>query len=139
VLTTVSVVLTTKHTHVDCSLCGTDHGLYSLMLTVCKAELSVVMGRSRDWDELQHSWIEWRRLTGPKMRDLFEQVVELSNQAAQLNRESICLCSATTLELRQLSRDGRTVKLSRCFLEVSEIMATSTIRNLYLVCGRIIN
>ncbi|PNF32150.1 hypothetical protein B7P43_G00728, partial [Cryptotermes secundus] len=48
-------------------------------------ELSVVMGRSRDWDELQYSWIEWRRLTGQKMRDLFEQVVELSNQAAQLN------------------------------------------------------
>jgi hypothetical protein len=81
------------------------------MLTVCKTELTVVMGRSRDWDELQYSWIEWRRLTGQKMRDLFEQVVELSNQAAQLNRESICLCNDTTLELPQLSRDGRTVKL----------------------------
>jgi peptidyl-dipeptidase A len=46
------------------------------------------MGRSRDWDELQFSWIEWRRLTGQKMRDLFEQVVDLSNQAAQLNRKS---------------------------------------------------
>jgi hypothetical protein len=74
-------------------------------------ELTVVMGRSRDWDELQHSWIEWRRLTGQKMRDLFEQVVELSNQAAQLNRESICLCSATTLEFLQLSRDGRTSRV----------------------------
>jgi peptidyl-dipeptidase A len=56
---------------------------------ICKTELTVVMGRSRDWDELQFSWIEWRRLTGQKMRDLFEQVVDLSNQAAQLNRKSV--------------------------------------------------
>jgi len=62
---------------------------------VCNTELTVVMGRSRDWDELQHSWIEWRRLTGQKMRDLFEQVVELSNQAAELNRESSCYHCAT--------------------------------------------
>ncbi|PSN33574.1 hypothetical protein C0J52_24081 [Blattella germanica] len=48
-------------------------------------ELTVVMGRSRDWDELQHQWLEWRRLTGQKIRDLFEQVVDLTNKAAQLN------------------------------------------------------
>jgi hypothetical protein len=61
-------------------------------------ELTVVMGRSRDWDELQFSWIEWRRLTGQKIRDLFEQVVDLSNQAAQLNREYICY-SATAVSI----------------------------------------
>ena len=60
------------------------------MILTLFAELTVVMGRSRDWDELQFSWIEWRRLTGQKMRDLFEQVVDLSNQAARLNRKSVC-------------------------------------------------
>lgn len=43
------------------------------------------MSRSRDWNELQHTWIEWRRRTGQKVRDMFEQLVDVSNQAALLN------------------------------------------------------
>lgn len=43
------------------------------------------MSRSRDWNELQHTWIEWRRRTGQKTRDMFEQLVDVSNQAALLN------------------------------------------------------
>jgi hypothetical protein len=42
------------------------------------------------------------------MRDLFEQVVDLSNQAAQLNREYICVqCHSS--ECRESSRDGSAV------------------------------
>jgi peptidyl-dipeptidase A len=45
------------------------------------------MARSRDWDELQYVWFEWRRRTGQKIRDLFEQMAHVSNKAAQLNSE----------------------------------------------------
>nr|XP_018914957.1 PREDICTED: angiotensin-converting enzyme-like isoform X1 [Bemisia tabaci]XP_018914958.1 PREDICTED: angiotensin-converting enzyme-like isoform X1 [Bemisia tabaci] len=48
-------------------------------------ELSVIMARSRDWNELQHTWTEFRRKTGMKIKDLFENLVDLSNYAAQLN------------------------------------------------------
>uniref|UniRef100_A0A8D8R5L9 Angiotensin-converting enzyme n=1 Tax=Cacopsylla melanoneura TaxID=428564 RepID=A0A8D8R5L9_9HEMI len=44
-----------------------------------------LMAKSRDWDELEHTWIEWRRRTGGKVRDLYEQLIELSNYAANLN------------------------------------------------------
>lgn len=45
------------------------------------------MAKSRDWDELQFTWLEWRRKTGRNMRELFEQMVELTNQAANYNSE----------------------------------------------------
>lgn len=45
------------------------------------------MARSRDWDELQHVWIEWHRKTGQKIKELYVQLVDLSNYAAQLNSE----------------------------------------------------
>lgn len=51
-------------------------------------DLNVIMSRSRDWNELQHTWIEWRRRTGQKSRDMFEQLVDVSNQAALLNSMS---------------------------------------------------
>lgn len=47
------------------------------------------MARSRDWDELQHIWLEWRRRTGQQIRDLYEQLVEISNQAARINSKEI--------------------------------------------------
>jgi peptidyl-dipeptidase A len=43
------------------------------------------MARSRDWDELAWTWTEWRRKSGKPMRDLFEQMVDLTNDAAKLN------------------------------------------------------
>jgi len=49
------------------------------------------MSRSRDWNELQHTWIEWRRRTGQKVRDMFEQLVDVSNQAALLNSTFLTL------------------------------------------------
>ncbi|XP_063823944.1 angiotensin-converting enzyme [Ostrinia nubilalis] len=48
-------------------------------------ELQFLMSHSRDWDELQHVWTEWRRNTGRRIRDLYEQLVDLTNQAARLN------------------------------------------------------
>ncbi|XP_063230405.1 angiotensin-converting enzyme [Bacillus rossius redtenbacheri] len=49
-------------------------------------DLTLIMARSRDWDELQHVWVEWRRKTGEKVKDLYKQLVDLSNQAARLNK-----------------------------------------------------
>lgn len=43
------------------------------------------MGKSRDWDELQYTWTEWRRKSGRDMRDLYEQMAELTNEAARYN------------------------------------------------------
>lgn len=43
------------------------------------------MARSRDWDELAWTWAEWRRKSGRPMRDLFEQMVDLTNDAAKSN------------------------------------------------------
>ncbi|XP_048526503.1 angiotensin-converting enzyme isoform X2 [Dendroctonus ponderosae] len=48
-------------------------------------DLNKIMAKSRNWDELQHVWTEWRRQTGQKMKDLYEQMVRLSNEAANLN------------------------------------------------------
>ncbi|KPJ19244.1 Angiotensin-converting enzyme [Papilio machaon] len=48
-------------------------------------QLQEIMSHSRDWDELQHVWTEWRRNTGRRIRDLYEQLVDLTNQAARLN------------------------------------------------------
>ncbi|XP_013187397.1 angiotensin-converting enzyme [Amyelois transitella] len=48
-------------------------------------ELQFIMSHSRDWDELSHVWTEWRRNTGRRIRDLYEQLADLTNQAARLN------------------------------------------------------
>ncbi|XP_046420829.1 angiotensin-converting enzyme [Neodiprion pinetum] len=48
-------------------------------------DLSQIMAKSRDWDELQYVWIEWRRRSGNQMRDLYEQLVDLNNEAASYN------------------------------------------------------
>ncbi len=55
-------------------------------------DLNIIMARSRDWDELQHVWIEWHRKTGQKIKELYVQLVDLSNYAAQLNsKRQSCL------------------------------------------------
>uniref|UniRef100_A0A1B6DUB7 Angiotensin-converting enzyme n=2 Tax=Clastoptera arizonana TaxID=38151 RepID=A0A1B6DUB7_9HEMI len=48
-------------------------------------DLTNLMAESRDWNELQHTWVEWYRKSGQKMRDLYEQLIELSNYSARLN------------------------------------------------------
>ncbi|KAL1491740.1 hypothetical protein ABEB36_012291 [Hypothenemus hampei] len=51
-------------------------------------ELNAIMAKSRNWDELQHVWTEWRRQTGQKIKDLYEQMIHVSNAAAKLNNFS---------------------------------------------------
>ncbi|XP_012251807.2 angiotensin-converting enzyme [Athalia rosae] len=51
-------------------------------------DLSKIMAKSRDWDELQYVWLEWRRRSGAQMRDLYEQLVDLTNEAANFNNFS---------------------------------------------------
>ncbi|XP_053696511.1 angiotensin-converting enzyme [Sabethes cyaneus] len=47
--------------------------------------LKDIMAKSRDWNELQYTWLEWRRKSGRHMRELFEQLVDLTNEAARVN------------------------------------------------------
>lgn len=48
-------------------------------------DLVQIMAKSRNWEELQHVWTEWRRNSGQKMKDAYEQLVKVSNDAARLN------------------------------------------------------
>ncbi|XP_044757835.1 angiotensin-converting enzyme-like [Coccinella septempunctata] len=51
-------------------------------------DLVTIMAKSRNWDELQHVWTEWRRNTGQLIKDSYEQMVQISNEAAKLNNFS---------------------------------------------------
>jgi peptidyl-dipeptidase A len=53
------------------------------------SELTELLIKSRDPEELRHVWIEWRRKTGEQVRGLYQQYVDLSNKAAQLNSTDI--------------------------------------------------
>ena len=44
-------------------------------------ELSEVIDKSRDYDELLDAWIKWRTVS-PPMRDMYERFVELMNEGA---------------------------------------------------------
>ncbi|KAK9881011.1 hypothetical protein WA026_014354 [Henosepilachna vigintioctopunctata] len=48
-------------------------------------DLVSIMASSRNWDELQFVWTEWRRNTGQQIKDTYEQMVQISNEAARLN------------------------------------------------------
>nr|XP_012153313.1 PREDICTED: angiotensin-converting enzyme isoform X1 [Megachile rotundata]XP_012153314.1 PREDICTED: angiotensin-converting enzyme isoform X1 [Megachile rotundata]XP_012153315.1 PREDICTED: angiotensin-converting enzyme isoform X1 [Megachile rotundata]XP_012153316.1 PREDICTED: angiotensin-converting enzyme isoform X1 [Megachile rotundata] len=48
-------------------------------------DISQIMARSRNWDELQYVWTEWRRRSGMRIKDLYQQLVVLNNEAARLN------------------------------------------------------
>ena len=43
------------------------------------------MSKSRDNEELQYYWEQWREQTGEKMVDLYKQYIDLYNEAAELN------------------------------------------------------
>ncbi|CAL8379460.1 unnamed protein product [Arctogadus glacialis] len=47
--------------------------------------LEAVMADSKDYNERLHVWEGWRRETGRKMRPLYEDYVDLKNEAARLN------------------------------------------------------
>lgn len=48
-------------------------------------DLKGIMARSRDWDELVYVWGEWRRKSGENMKELYEQLIDLTNEAARYN------------------------------------------------------
>eukprot|EP00095_Tigriopus_kingsejongensis_P010159 maker-scaffold575_size133042-snap-gene-0.38 protein:Tk10159 transcript:maker-scaffold575_size133042-snap-gene-0.38-mRNA-1 annotation:"hypothetical protein DAPPUDRAFT_304127" len=48
-------------------------------------DLTSIFANSDDPDELEYYWVEWRRMTGKKIRDLYPEYVELTNEAARLN------------------------------------------------------
>lgn len=51
------------------------------------------MATSRDWEELQYTWTEFRRKAGRDMRDLYEQMAELTNEAAHQNSKNFSFIS----------------------------------------------
>ncbi|KAF2357889.1 Peptidase M2 peptidyl-dipeptidase A [Trinorchestia longiramus] len=48
-------------------------------------DLTRVMMKSRDYDELKHVWEEWRLSSGALMKEDYKRFVNLANDAAQLN------------------------------------------------------
>ena len=48
-------------------------------------ELKKIMSESRDPEELQYYWEQWREQTGEKMVDQYKQYVDLYNEVAELN------------------------------------------------------
>uniref|UniRef100_A0A1I8QEP7 Angiotensin-converting enzyme n=1 Tax=Stomoxys calcitrans TaxID=35570 RepID=A0A1I8QEP7_STOCA len=48
-------------------------------------DLKEIMAKSRDWEELQHTWVEYHRKAGREMRDGYEQLVDVMNEVAFVN------------------------------------------------------
>ncbi|XP_037079985.1 angiotensin-converting enzyme-like isoform X2 [Pollicipes pollicipes] len=48
-------------------------------------DLSEIMSKSRDPEELAHVWLNWRENTGRRMREHYKAFVKLINEAAELN------------------------------------------------------
>ena len=48
-------------------------------------DLTQLMAKSRDYEELTWAWQGWRDETGKKMKDMYEEFVALQNKAADLN------------------------------------------------------
>jgi len=49
-------------------------------------DISAIMKSSRNEEELRHVWTQWRDVTGKNMKQYYERFVELSNEAAKLNK-----------------------------------------------------
>lgn len=54
--------------------------------------LKDIMAKSRDWDELQHTWVEYHRKAGRGMRDDYEQLVDVMQEVAYVNSKCIWPC-----------------------------------------------
>ena len=48
-------------------------------------DLTRIMSKSRDFDELLFTWKAWHDASGQPIREKFNRYVELSNEAASLN------------------------------------------------------
>lgn len=51
-------------------------------------EITELLMKSRDPEELKFIWTQWRKATGEKMKTLYIKYVELSNMVATLNNYS---------------------------------------------------
>lgn len=51
-------------------------------------ELTEILIRSRDPEELKHIWVEWRKASGEKVKSLYSRYVELANEIAKLHNFS---------------------------------------------------
>lgn len=47
------------------------------------------MANSRNYSERLHVWEGWRRAVGQKMRPLYEDYVDLKNEASKLNGKCV--------------------------------------------------
>lgn len=52
---------------------------------VVVTDLTRIMAKSKDINELTHMWQQWHDETGRPLRSKFIRYVELSNEAARLN------------------------------------------------------
>jgi peptidyl-dipeptidase A len=48
-------------------------------------EISAIMTKSNDYNELKWAWEQWRENSGKKMRSGYKNYVDLVNKAAKLN------------------------------------------------------
>ncbi|CAG0883552.1 unnamed protein product, partial [Darwinula stevensoni] len=62
-----------------------DHKDRSRCNLTLEPDLERKMASVRDADELQWIWEQWREATGKKMREIFSEFVDLSNEAAKAN------------------------------------------------------
>lgn len=56
-----------------------------IKIIITLLEITTILSESRDPDELKHVWVEWRNTVGPKVKDMYETYVNLSNEAARSN------------------------------------------------------
>lgn len=62
-----------------------ENSIYIIKIIFSDAEISDIMAKSQNYDELVYTWFMWHNSTGPKMKPLFKKYIELSNEAARLN------------------------------------------------------
>lgn len=48
-------------------------------------EISAIMTKSENYDELKWAWEQWREMSGKKMRSEYRKYVDAVNKAATLN------------------------------------------------------
>lgn len=66
-------------------------------------QLKDIMAKSRDWDELQHTWVEYHRKAGRGMRDSYEQLIDVMQDVASVNSEEPSECPQLGSNLTILS------------------------------------
>lgn len=55
---------------------------------MCHTELTQIFKESRDPEELKYYWVQWRDLSGKKMRKDFINMMEIMDLAAKMNSKT---------------------------------------------------